>query len=252
MCPLPPTLATKNVARVGHPRSAASGTIEAGVLSTIHGRDWEKTLALRAVVFDYGKVLTGPQDPEAHAMLMQLTGLPLDRFEEYYWADRLAYDEGSLTGLEFWRKLLRDAELDLPAGSVHQLNEWDARMWSTVNPEMVAWQQRLRQHGILTGILSNMGDTVLALIEQEHAWLGGFDAKVWSYQLRMVKPDPAIYRHALGLLGTRADETLFLDDRLENIEGAQAVGMQGILFSTVEKLREDLIAAGLDTELPVP
>ena len=209
-------------------------------------------MALRAVVFDYGMVLTGPQDPEAHAMLMRLTGLPLERFEQLYWADRLAYDEGSLTGLEFWRKLLRDANLDLPAGSDHQLNEWDARMWSTVNPAMVAWQQKLKQHGVLTGILSNMGDTVLALIEKKHEWLGGFDAKVWSYQLRMVKPDPAIYRHVLGLLGTQPEETLFLDDRLENIEAAKALGIQAIQFSTVENLRQDLIAGGLDKELPLP
>jgi hypothetical protein len=39
------------------------------------------TLALRAVVFDYGMVLTGPQDPEAHAALLRITGLPLERFE---------------------------------------------------------------------------------------------------------------------------------------------------------------------------
>jgi putative hydrolase of the HAD superfamily len=197
-------------------------------------------------------VLTGPQDPEAHAMLMQLTGLPLDRFEQLYWADRIAYDAGSLTGLEFWQKLLRDAKLELPAGSDHQLNEWDARMWSTVNPAMVAWQQQLSQHGVLTGILSNMGDSVLALIEKKHAWLGGFDAKVWSYQLRMVKPDPAIYRHVLGLVGTRAEETLFLDDKLENIEAAKALGIKAIQFSTVEKLREDLIAADLEKELSLP
>ena len=61
-------------------------------------------MALRAVVFDYGMVLTGPQDPEAHAALMRITGLPLDRFESLYWADRHAYDEGKLTGLAFWRR----------------------------------------------------------------------------------------------------------------------------------------------------
>jgi len=209
-------------------------------------------LALRAVVFDYGMVLTGPQDAESHAALMRLTGLPLAQFEQVYWADRLAYDEGKLSGLEFWQKLLRDAKLDLPPGTDRQLKEWDARMWSTVNPAMVAWQQKLRQHGILTGILSNMGDTVLEMIERKHDWLGGFDAKVWSFQLLMAKPDPAIYKHVLGLLGTQPAETLFLDDKLENIEAALGLGMRAIQFSTIEKLREDLIEAGLEKELPLP
>jgi len=209
-------------------------------------------LALRAVVFDYGMVLTGPQDPEAHAMLMRLTGLPLDRFEQHYWADRHAYDEGKLTGLEFWQKLIRDAALNVPPGTDQELNHWDARMWTTVNPAMVAWQQELKRRGLLTGILSNMGDNVLAMLEREHAWLEGFDVKVWSYQLRMAKPDPAIYRHILGLLETEPGETLFLDDKLENIEAAQALGMRAIQFSTVEKLCADLAADGLASELPLP
>jgi len=46
------------------------------------------TLGLRAVIFDYGMVLTGPPDPEAHAALLRITGLPLTRFESLYWADR--------------------------------------------------------------------------------------------------------------------------------------------------------------------
>jgi HAD superfamily hydrolase (TIGR01509 family) len=75
---------------------------------------------------------------------------------------------------------------------------------------------------------------------------------VWSYQLRIAKPDPAIYLHVLKELGTRAEETLFLDDKLVNVEAARALGIQAIQFSSVEKLREDLIAAGLDGELPLP
>ena len=56
-------------------------------------------MGLRAVVFDYGKVLTGPPDPEAHAAMLHITGLPAARFESLYWADRHAYDEGKLTGI---------------------------------------------------------------------------------------------------------------------------------------------------------
>lgn len=209
-------------------------------------------LALRAVVFDYGMVLTGPQDPDAHAALLRITGLPLDRFETLYWSDRHAYDEGKFTGLEFWAKLVRQAGLDLPPGTVDELNHLDARMWTTQNPLMLDWQLRLKQSGILTGILSNMGDNVLANMKREFDWLPRFDVLVWSFQLRMAKPDPAIYRHVLKELGTQPEETLFLDDKLVNIEAAQALGIKAIQFSTVDKLRADLKAAGLDAELPLP
>ena len=209
-------------------------------------------MALRAVVFDFGMVLTSSPDPAAHAELVRITGLSAERLDGLYWADRHAYDEGKLTGLEFWQKLCRDAGLCLTPAAIEELNLWDARMWTTQNPAMVAWQQRLKERGLVTGILSNMGDNVHANILREFKWLAGFDVLVWSYELRLAKPDPAIYAHLLEKLGTRPEETLFLDDKPVNIEAAWALGMRGLVFSTVEQLRADLIAQGFDADLPLP
>ena len=209
-------------------------------------------MQLRAVVFDYGMVLTGMPNQEAHAALLRITGLTPERFEPLYWADRHAYDEGKLSGIAFWQKFVKDAQLDLPPGSIEQLNAQDARMWTTQNPVMVAWQQKLKAAGILTGILSNMGDSVLERMLEEFAWLKGFDVLVWSFQLGIAKPDPDIYRYLLEKLGTKPEETLFIDDRLVNVDAARALGIQAIEFSTVERLRADLIAAGLDKQIPLP
>ena len=76
--------------------------------------------------------------------------------------------------------------------------------------------------------------------------------RVWSYELKVAKPDPAIYKHVLDKLQVRPEEALFLDDKPVNIEAARALGMKGIVFSDVKQLRADLIAAGLDKELPLP
>jgi len=209
-------------------------------------------LALRAVVFDYGMVLSGPPDPEAHAALMCITGLPLDRFESLYWADRPLYDEGKLTGIEYWQKFLRDAGLNLKPGALEELNLWDTRLWTTQNTAMLAWQRQLKKRGLLTAILSNMGDDVLANVERELEWIHRFDVLVWSYQVHMVKPNPDLYRYTLKKLGTRPEETLFLDDRAINVEAARTVGMKALEFSTVERLRADLITARLDDVLPLP
>jgi len=184
--------------------------------------------------------------------MLRITGLPHDRFEALYWADRHAYDEGKLTGLEFWRKIVRNASLNLDPKAIDDLKSWDARMWTTQNPVMLAWQQNLKQHGVLTAILSNMGDSVLENMQREFDWLSNFDVLLWSFQLKMAKPDPAIYHHALEKLGTRPEETLFIDDKNVNIEAARALGINAILFSTVDHLRKDLIATGLDRDLPLP
>ncbi len=209
-------------------------------------------MALRAVIFDYGMVLTGPPNAEAHEALVRTTGLQPERFEDFYWANRHAYDEGKLTGITFWQKFLLGAGLDNSPAKVAELNHWDARMWTTQNPVMLAWQLELKQHGLLTAILSNMGDSVLENMMREFDWLDRFDVLVWSYQHRVAKPDPAIYEHTMRQLGTRADETLFIDDKSVNIEAARALGMIAIQFSTVELLRHELVATGLDRVLPLP
>lgn len=210
-------------------------------------------MALRAVIFDYGMVLTAAPDQEAHDEMVRITGLSADRFESLYWADRHAYDEGKLTGIAFWRKFIHDAKLDhLDEEALHDLYRLDARMWTTHNPAMVAWQLELKQHGIRTGILSNMGDSVLTSILKEFKWLEQFDALVWSFQLNMAKPDPKIYLHALEQLSARPEETLFLDDRRVNVDAAIALGMKSLEFSTIDRLRADLIAHGFDADLPLP
>ena len=209
-------------------------------------------MALRAVVFDYGIVLTGPPSAEAWANLLRITGLPVGRFEPLFWANRHAYDEGKLTGITFWQKFLRDAGLPANQQMVEELNRWDARLWTVQNPVMVAWQLALKERGMKTAILSNMGDSVLESVEREFDWIHRFDVLVWSYQLGIAKPDPAIYLHMLAKLGTRPEETLFIDDKQENVEAAQKLGIRAILYTSVERLREELIAQALDGELPLP
>ena len=197
-------------------------------------------------------VLTGPQDPEAYAALLRMTGLTKDRFDSLYWADRHAYDEGKLNGIAFWRKFACDAGVDLAPSAIEELNHWDALMWTTQNHAMLAWQQQLKQRGMLTAILSNMGDNVHEYMKRKFDWLTRFDVLVWSYQLGIAKPDPAIYRYTLNELGSQPEETLFIDDKPINIEAAGRLGMKGLVFTTVEQLRRDLIAAGFDKVLPLP
>ena len=104
---------------------------------------------MRAVIFDYGMVLTALPDAAAHDTMVRITGLSADQFENLYWADRHAYDEGKLNGVAFWQKLARDANLSLSAAELDELNRQDALMWTTQNPVMVAWHRKLKAAGNL-------------------------------------------------------------------------------------------------------
>jgi putative hydrolase of the HAD superfamily len=61
-----------------------------------------------------------------------------------------------------------------------------------------------------------------------------------SCYMGLRKPDPNIYRHALGILGEKPERTLFIDDRLENVAAAAAVGMKALRFTGADALRSDL------------
>ncbi len=59
------------------------------------------------------------------------------------------------------------------------------------------------------------------------------------------KPDPAIYRRALDILGSDPERTLFIDDRQENVDGALGAGMKSIRFAGAEMLRAELGKLGV-------
>ena len=209
-------------------------------------------MALRAVIFDYGMVLTGPPDLEAWAALLRITGLSDAELKKWYWHLRPQYDDGRLNGLGYWQELTTRAGLKLSGAQIEELNSWDTRVWTTENLPMIEWQQRLKQRGLRTAILSNMGDAIHDRMKQLYGWLDDFDVLIWSYLLGVSKPDEAIYRHALKELGLRPEETFFLDDKKPNVDAAVALGMVSHQFTTVARLREFLLAEGLDAELPLP
>ena len=209
-------------------------------------------MALKAVIFDYGMVLSTAQEPVAYSNLKAITGLDGSHFEQAYWKRRHDYDLGFLNGTSYWQSISDDAGLALSSAQIERLIENDVLMWSTLNEQMLAWVYAVQDAGFKIGILSNMGEELLKYMRQEFGWLGRFDHHTWSCELNIAKPDPAIYLHTCDKLGVAPGEALFLDDKPENIAAAESVGIAAIQFSTVDALREELNRRGLQAVLPVP
>jgi len=68
-----------------------------------------------------------------------------------------------------------------------------------------------------------------------------FERVFISAVLRMKKPDPAIYRHALKEMNVLPQESLFIDDKEENIAAALNLGMRGVVFGDTEKSINEII-----------
>ena len=71
------------------------------------------------------------------------------------------------------------------------------------------------------------------------------DGMVISYQIHMLKPDPAIFRRTAEILGINTWETIFIDDNLPNVEGAKKAGMEGYHFTSPTDLKAHFYQLGI-------
>lgn len=116
----------------------------------------------------------------------------------------------------------------------------------------VALLQRLRerrdaQRDLRLFFLSNMPAPYARTLEQRHAFLQWFDGGVFSGDVQLAKPDPAIYRLLAERHGLEPGRTVFIDDMAGNVEAARALGWHGIHFQSSAQLE-----TGLDDWMAVP
>jgi glucose-1-phosphatase len=95
-------------------------------------------------------------------------------------------------------------------------------------------------------LVSNTDPVRYAYIERQFPELLIFDAYVLSFRIGVMKPDPAIYREALARVGARPQSALFIDDLQENIDGAERLGIRGLLFRPGMDFETDLRMAGVE------
>jgi putative hydrolase of the HAD superfamily len=201
---------------------------------------------ITSVIFDFGGVLGQPQDHGAAKAMADLCGLPLERFRPLYMKDRLKWDKGTVSSAQYWGDILAAGGRRLTegqlAGLLPELLRHDVAGWTRINEQVVSWAAALRSGGIRTAILSNMPQEILDEMwsQPRLAWMADFTTRVFSCEVRLVKPEPGIYDLCLARLGAEPGEAVFLDDVAHNVAGAEAVGIQGMLFSSADEAADEI------------
>ncbi len=194
----------------------------------------------RAVIFDFGNVLTLPPRPRDKARMQRVAGLEEVRFASRYRRHRREYDRGCLDGRGYWSRVLDSrAPADLEK-RVEALVRMDFQSWTRINRPVLKWAFALRGAGVPIAILSNMPCDLLAMIRRRFGWLSRFDATVFSCEVGSVKPEAAIYHGCLEALRVKAEQALFLDDTQENVAGALQAGLPALLFRSLKEVREQV------------
>jgi putative hydrolase of the HAD superfamily len=200
--------------------------------------------SVRAVILDYGQVLAGCPTREEFGRMAEMFNVSFERFYELWQASRGPYDRGDFTAEEYWLKLAAETNTSLDSERIEILRRVEVEIWAHPIQGMLDWLSQLHAAGIKTGLLSNMPWDLITHLRTNCQWLGNFVFKTFSAEVRLIKPDPAIYQHTLHGLGVSAAEALFVDDREDNVQAARALGIHAIQFRSIARLKDDLEALG--------
>lgn len=195
---------------------------------------------IRAVILDYGEVLCVRPKRDALNRMAEVFGIEPARFFELYGTSRDPYDQGVISAEAYWQQFAQRAGAEVNDSLIHQLRSLDTEMWSSTNPEMLRWIANLDDAGLTTALLSNMQHDMAAYARKNFPWLKHFDHQILSCELRLIKPDPAIFQKSIERIGAKPEEILFVDDRQPNIDGARSTGIAAIRFENTKQLRQEL------------
>jgi epoxide hydrolase-like predicted phosphatase len=196
-------------------------------------------LMLKAVIFDVGGVLIRTESRAGREKWAARFGLDSWEFENFVFRSESGRQSelGQKTVQAHWRWLgdyfrLTEAELS------EMRQEFFAG--DRLNKPLVAYIEQLRRAGYRTGLLSNFGDNARHLWTEVYPFIRHFDGVIVSAEVGVMKPAPKIYLLAAESVGVKPEEAVFVDDFIENVEGARRVEMQAIHFSQPELAQRQL------------
>ena len=199
---------------------------------------------IKQLLFDCGAVLV---ELNFRQLVEEITGSKtvVEDFIRLLWsADSpwLRYDSGELN-----TRQMREAISAYMPPEFRTHAEIFADRWLEALPPMAGMEQlvgELKGKGYPCYLLSNFSEGFRQMPERTPV-LQKMDGMVISYEVHMLKPDPEIFRYTLETFGIKAEETLFIDDNLHNVEAARELGIVSYQFTTPERFRNYLQEQGI-------
>jgi len=192
---------------------------------------------IKAIIFDMGGVILRTEDKSSRTALAQRFGLTRGEIEDLVFnsPSAIAATVGQIGEREHWQIVwdsLKVAEEERPAC---EAAFWDGDVLDGDLLDFLRSQQGKRT----TALLSNAWPGARDALTYHYPCIDAFDVSVFSYEVKLAKPDPAIYRLILDRVGVQPQQAIFLDDNIDNIASAGKMGIHAIRFlNTTQALSE--------------
>jgi putative hydrolase of the HAD superfamily len=193
---------------------------------------------IRNVIFDLGGVVLDWNPDEIVARFQPHAELRGTFKQEVFGhPDWQLFDRGTLSELELIDRIETRTGLSKSQAS----SVVDSVRESLVEKsETVQLMRRLHARGLTLFCLSNMPSSIYAHLREQHGFWDLFTGIVISGEIKMLKPEAAVFDYLLRKFKISAAESIFVDDLKANIEGAIAVGLKGIQFHDARQCERDL------------
>lgn len=199
---------------------------------------------IRAVISDLGRVVLWFDNDIFLRKLAERSAKPFEDVKTAVHGDLeliRRFDGGVLTPEQFCAQVNRAIGANVPFDEFYETY----KDIFSLNTPVVNVLARVKSAGFPTVLLSNVDPVRFAFIRGRYPEILFFDAYVLSYELRLLKPDPAIYLEAARRAGVPPEECVLIDDMERNVRGAEAAGLRGILYTPETDLEAELRALGL-------
>ena len=193
---------------------------------------------LKNIIFDIGNVLSDFRwkeflmDQGYDEAMAERMGDASVRTQAWHLSDRGDYSEEEILEMIVANDPKIEQELRSAFADWHEM----------VRPRAYAipWVCELKERGYRVYYLSNWPRRATVECGDVLAFLPYTDGGILSYQEHLIKPDPAIFQCLLERYQLKAEESVFVDDTLVNVEAAQKLGLMGIHFISKEQTEEEI------------
>lgn len=189
---------------------------------------------VKAVIFDLGRVLIHYDHNLTLAGIAAVSDISSSDAKAIMEEIALPLGTGKMSARDFHRFLVQRAGTSDDFEQFLRAFCRGMQRDETALAYAVALEQR---PGVRVGIISNANHAHAIWLRNNLPELGQLSAVLLSNDVGLLKPDPAIFRLAIQRLQVEPANSLFVDDLEENVHGAEAVGMNGIVHRSWEETR---------------
>jgi len=192
----------------------------------------------KAIFFDWGGVIARDPGNDFLEVMLKRLGATQDQADHIFATYKIRFMRGHISEAEYWEALRKEYGLKIHPSISEEFKKWKGL---EVDQTILDLARQAKAMGIKIGVLSNIFEPTYNVIKQA-GYYDMFDEVVASCKVGYAKPEEAIYRIALERMQVKAEESVFIDDKLRCLEPAQKLGFTTIHAENHEQLARDLTA----------